>query len=432
MLKEIGLSATVGAFLRRNVFPALTIGLAVLGGATSLWWWGSGKKPHYVTATVTRGTIQRSIGTTGALNPLVTVQVGSNVSGTVRSLGCDYNTEVQVGHVCATIDPVPFQLVVDQDRAQVGTAEAQLRKDQAALTYAKGAFERDSKLRVDGSVSQDALDNDLSVYHQAVAQVGLDKASLVEKQAALKGAEVNLAYTHIVSPVIGTVITRAVDVGQTVAASLQSPTLFLIAKDLTRMQVDTNVSEADVGAIRVGQDAVFTVQAFPGKTFRGKVSQVRRGPITVQNVVTYDVVLAVSNPDLSLFPGMTADAHIVLDEHDDVLRVPLPAVRFTPDGIGRARGGPSDEAEGKRQGSAGEETERRAEHRSRVWVLRDGTPRAVPVVTGLDDGASIEVSGEGLEPGDAVVVNMANSNEHRRSGTAPGQNAVLRQPGPRL
>jgi hypothetical protein len=168
---------------------------------------------------------------------------------------------------------------------------------------------------------------------------------VVDKQAALKAAEVNLAYTNIVSPVVGTVITRSIDVGQTVAASLQTPTLFLIGKDLTKMQVDTNVSEADVGDLRVGQAAYFTVQAFPGRSFRGRVWQIRRGPITVQNVVTYDVVVAFDNPQRLLFPGMTADTHIVTDEHDNVLRVPLPAIRFTPEGLGHAAGG--------RRGAAG-------------------------------------------------------------------------------
>jgi HlyD family secretion protein len=508
-VKVIGFPATVSAILRRRVFLALAIGVLIVGGAAAAWRWSRAKKPQYVTAAVTRGNIRRSIGTTGALNPLVTVQVGSNVSGIIRSLGCDYNTEVQVGQVCATIDPVPFQLIVDQDRAQVGTVEAQLEKDRAALTYAKVALDRDTKLRADGSVSQDAVDNDRNVYRQAVAQLGVDKASLLEKQAALKGAEVNLAYTHIVSPVVGTVITRAIDVGQTVAASLQAPTLFLIAKDLTRMQVDTNVSEADVGAVRVGQEAVFTVQAFAGRSFHGKVSQIRRGPITVQNVVTYDVVLAVSNPDLALFPGMTADAHIVLDEHENVLRVPLPAVRFNPEGIGRVRGGsagetaarssgpssegsgggrpaggevaarsPPAEAEGSMSrdlpgeerrgrgppgeegrertrsadrgdragfgdrgdragfGDRGDRTDRgdqKREHRSRVWVLRNDSLQAVPVITGIDDGTLIEVSGEGIQAGDVVVVNIVNPEERRRNATVPGQN-VLRQtgPGPRL
>jgi HlyD family secretion protein len=436
----IGSAAATGAFLRRHLLLEMAVGVAVLAMATLLWWWAKPPIPQYVTATVTRGNIQRSVGMTGALNPEVTVQVGSYVSGPVKTLSCDFNTEVVVGQICATIDPVPFQLIVDQDKAMVGTAEAQLVKDQAALTYAKIALERDSKLRKEGSVSQDTVDNDKSVYDQAVATIGLDKATVVEKRAALKAAVVNLAYTNIVSPVVGTVITRSVDVGQTVAASLQSPTLFLIAKDLTHMQVDTNVSEADVGEVRLGQDAYFTVQAFPAKTYHGKVTQIRRGPITVQNVVTYDVVVAVANPERSLLPGMTADTHIVLDEHDDVLRVPLPAVRFNPEGFAHAHAGPGHPAEGrgdgKREGKAegkGEaKRERKAEHRSQVWVLNDGKLRAVPVVTGIDDGTLIEVSGDGLEPGNTVVVNKVGLEERKTRPTANNPNPGFRQGGLRL
>ena len=453
------------SFARRNVVWLLVVILAILAGAGFLWWRARSRRPQYVTATVTRGAIQRSVITTGALNPLVTVQVGPYVSGTIKSLGCDYNTEVVVGFVCATIDPVPFQLIVDQDQAAVGVAQAQLKKDQAALVYAKIAFGRDSKLLAQGTVSQDTVDNDKSVMDQTIATIGLDEATIVNRVATLKAAQVNLDYTKIVSPVVGTVITRAVDVGQTVAASLSTPTLFLIGKDLTKMQVDTNVSEADVGAVRVGQSAVFTVQAYPSRNFRGEVMTIRHGPITVQNVVTYDVVVAVENPDRALFPGMTADTHIVIDERDDVLRVPLPAVRFNPEGIGRPRpdgsrrdenrseargaGGPETRAgeggragTGERGGGGSENAGRQGGtgrwgegrpagaggHRSRVWVLNpDSTLRAVAVITGIDDGALIEVSSDDLKAGDKVVVNQVNRSEQRSGGAAPNPNTAFRQ-----
>jgi HlyD family secretion protein len=400
----------------------------LIGGVSGFFWWRArNRKPQYVTAQVAKGNLQRTVSATGALNPIVTVQVGSYVSGTVKSLACDFNTEVVVGQVCAIIDPVPFQLIVDEDKAQVGTAVAQLKKDTAALRYAKLAFERDSKLLKENTVSQDTVDNDESVYNQAQEQLGLDQANIVDKQAALKAAQVNLAYTNIVSPVIGTVITRAVDVGQTVAASLASPTVFLIGKDLTHMQVDTNVSEADVGDVRLGQDANFTVQAFPGKAFKGKVTQIRRGPITVQNVVTYDVVIAVDNPDRKLFPGMTADAHIVIDERDDILKVPLPAVRFTPEGVARGRGNRPHKGAAREVVIEGEARSGRA-HRSRVWVLSDaGELRPVQVQTGIDDGSVIEVSGEGLSESDKVVINEAGGDARDRSRpqTGPGQGAGL-------
>jgi len=400
-----------------------------------------GHRLQYVTAAVTRGDIQKNVSTTGALNPVITVQVGSYVSGTVKTLSCDFNTEVVVGQLCATIDPVPFALIVDQDRAQVGTAEAQLKKDQASLVYARTAYERDSKLVAEGTVSQDTVDSEKSSYDQAVAQIGLDQASVVDKQAALKAAQVNLAYTNIISPVVGTVITRSIDVGQTVAASLQSPTLFIIAKDLTQMQVDTNVSEADVGDIREGQDAFFTVQAFPGKTFHGRVRQVRRGPITVQNVVTYDVVVAIPNPDRLLFPGMTADTHIVTDSRTGVLRVPLPAVRFNPEGwsAGKKQGSKAEGkggGENKKRGEdgSGERASRgegkggrRGANRSQVWVLENGSLRPVEVTTGLDDGALIEVASSDLNPGDRVVVNQVSSSEQREAASGNGVNPAFRQ-----
>jgi HlyD family secretion protein len=242
---------------------------------------------------------------------------------------------------------------------------------------------------------------------------------------------VNLAYTNIVSPVNGMVITRYIDVGQTVVSSLQSSTLFLIGKDMTKMQVDTNVSEADVGEVTVGQKAYFTVQAYPKRTFWGNVRQIRRGPITVQNVVTYDVVVDVDNEDLALFPGMTADAHIIIAEHGNVLRVPLPATRFVPEGMSRRARDDAEDAqsparaehaarpggtEGAERGPRSDGSARPdfvARHAgqggrgapARLWLLVNGSLQQVSVRTGLDDGTLIEVSGPGLKAGDAVVVN---------------------------
>ena len=330
------------------------LGLIVLlaaAGAAYYWWAGMRARPQYVTAGVTMGDIERSVNVTGSINPRVTVQVGSYVSGTIKSLSCDYNTEVKAGQICAKIDPSTFQVVVDQNAAQLNSSKAQLRKDQAALVYAKAVFERDGKLLADGIVAQEIVDNDSNVFKQANAQLDLDQAAIVAQEASLKSAKVNLGYTDIVSPVTGTVLTRSVDVGQTVASSLQTPTLFLIGKDLTKMQVDANVSEADVGRIKADQDVSFSVQAYPDKTFEGTVKQIRRGPITVQNVVTYDVVVEVDNPGLLLFPGMTADAEIVTDSRENVLRIPLAAVRFTPERSERAADTGRDGSRGAERGA---------------------------------------------------------------------------------
>jgi HlyD family secretion protein len=414
------------AWRRRGTW-LIAAAVAAAAVAWLLWWWLHRDVVRYVTARVTAGDIRRSVGMTGALNPVVTAQVGSYVSGNIKSWSCDYNTMVKIGQSCALIDPLPFQVVVDQDKADVNTAEAQLVKDRAALVNARVTFERDSKLLGQGIVSQAQIDTDKSSFDQASAEIDLDIATIAAKKATLKAAEVNLAYTNIVSPVNGMVITRYIDVGQTVVTSLQSSTLFLIGKDMSSMQVDTNVSEADVGDVAVGQRAYFTVQAYPKRTFWGSVRQIRRGPITVQNVVTYDVVVDVDNRDLALFPGMTADAHIITAEHTAVLRVPLPATRFVPEGMtrrarddaeeapeagrGERAGRPNGSARARPDGSARPDFAARRSGQggrgaqARLWLLVNGSLQAVRVRTGLDDGTLIEVSGSGLKAGDAVVVN---------------------------
>jgi HlyD family secretion protein len=408
----------------------------VLALAFACWWWLVRAPPlHYVTAPVTRGDIQRSVSMTGALNPVVTAQVGSYVSGNIKAWSCDYNTPVKIGQRCALIDPLPFQVVVDQDEADVRTAIAQLAKDRAAVKNAALIYEHDTKLIGEGIVSQETLDTDKSTLDQDKAQVDLDSATIADKKAVLHAAQVNLAYTNIVSPVDGMVITRYIDVGQTVVSSLQSSTLFLIGKDMRKMQVDTNVSEADVGEVAAGQKATFTVQAFPNRTFVGKVRQIREGPITVQNVVTYDVVVDVPNEDFKLLPGMTADAHIITAEQLNVLRVPLPAIRFTPEGLaheaaagsGGSRGAGAPGAHGG-PGGPGAQHGRvhagRGAPRARVWVLRDSKLIPVQVRTGLDDGTLVEVAADDLKEGDVVVVNAVRPNEPKPEGgeRPPGTN----------
>jgi HlyD family secretion protein len=370
---------------------------AVLGAACLValgafaWCAGRPQAADFVTAPVAKGDVARSIVTSGSVNPVVTVQVGSYVSGPIQAIFCDFNTEVKSGQLCAKIDPRTYQQAVDQAKASLATAEAQLRKDRASLAYAKINYERDRGLKDTGVVSEDALDADKSALDQAAAQVQFDEATIAQRKAALEAAQVNLDYTDIVSPVNGTVVSRNVDVGQTVAASFQTPTLFLIAQDLAKMQVDTNVSESDVGAARAGQRASFTVEAYPDRTFAGQVVQVRRTPITVQNVVTYDVVIGCENPDLLLFPGMTADARIIVEEQRGVLTVPEEALRFDPRGAGGAQENPHGLAPDTR----------------RVWVLRDGRPVAVPVTVGLTDGTRTEISGAGLTAGDLVILDVA-------------------------
>jgi HlyD family secretion protein len=377
------------AVVAATAFVLLVAGLAV-------WWSLSGSAVvHYVTAPATVGPIARSVTSTGTVNPELTIIVGSYISGVIQELTCDYNTHVKRGQSCAKIDGRPYQSIVDQAKANLAIANAQLQKDKASLIYAKVSFERATTLALTNAGSKDAADNAKSVYDQASAQISFDEATIRQRQAMLDAAQINLDYTNIVSPVDGTVVSRNVTMGQTVAASFQTPTLFLIASDLTKMQVDANVSEGDIGGIKEGNKATFTVDAYSKRIFEGTVTQVRQSPQTVQNVVTYDVVVSVNNSDLALMPGLTAATQIIVDQRSDVLRVPNQALRYIPAG-----------------------TAIHDSDQPRVWVLRDGSPVPVQVATGLDDDNYTEIIHGDLKPGDKVIVAERTNSTGARS-TAP-------------
>ena len=381
---SLPLTALPSAQKRGHRRAWLVLGVpALLAIASLAAWWALGSTPKvaYTTAPVTRGAVSRTVTATGTVNPELTIIVGTYVSGVIQDLSCDYNTEVKKGQVCARIDPRPYQTIVDQARANLAVAKAQLEKDKASLTYAQRAFERAGKLLPTSAISHDAFDNAKSAYEQALAQIKFDEATIQQRQAMLDAAQVNLDYTQITSPVDGTVVSRNVTVGQTVAASFQTPTLFLIATDLAKMQVDANVSESDIGTISLGDTASFSVDAFPKRTFRGTVRQIRQSPQMVQNVVTYDVVVVVDNVDFALKPGMTAATRLTVDHRDYVLRVPNQALRYAPGGAAGARD--SDQA--------------------RVWVLRAGEPTAIPVSPGLQDDSFSEIDEGGLKAGDRVI-----------------------------
>jgi HlyD family secretion protein len=365
------------------------VAVAVMLGAIASWraLRGNGEVLYH-TAAVTRGEVSRSVTATGTVNPVLTIMVGTYVSGVIQQLYCDYNTEVKKGQVCAKIDPRPYQTVVDQDEANLSVAKAQLEKDKANLEYAKVNYERNLWLVEHNFVSKDARDNAKNAYAQTQAQVRLDEAMIEQRQAELDAAKVNLSYTDIISPVDGTVVSRNVTMGQTVAASFQTPTLFLIATDLTKMQVDTNVSEADIGSIKEADLATFTVDAFPKRTFQGMVSQVRQSPQSVQNVVTFDVVVDVDNHDLTLKPGMTAATRIVTERRSDVLRVPNAAVRYRPSGVLNP---PAPQAASEVR-------------RSDLWVLRAGKPVPVSAIFGLEDESFTELVKANLKEDDPVVI----------------------------
>ena len=281
---------------QRRTWLIGVVALALLAAGLGTWWLsGSGASVQYTEAAVARGDVARTVTATGTVNPVLTIIVGSYVSGVIKEIHCDYNTRVKEGQICAKIDPSPYQTVVDQNKANLSMARAQLEKAKANLAYVQLNYERNARLALTDAISKDTLDIARNALDQAKAQIAVDEATIEQRKAQLEAAAVNLGYTNIVSPVDGTVVSRNVTVGQTVAASFQTPTLFLIATDLTKMQVDTNVSESDIGGIKEGNKATFTVDAFPRRTFEGAVTQVRQSPQTVQNVVTYDVVVGVDN-----------------------------------------------------------------------------------------------------------------------------------------
>lgn len=380
--------------------------LALASGGALYWRAKTAATVTYATTRLDRGAVARAVTASGTVNPVLTVIVGSYVSGVIQAIRCDYNTPVRKGQVCATIDPRPYQMVVDQERAALGSARAQLVKDQATLQYAELSLQRNLKLESGGWIAHDAADSLRSIRNAGSAQIAVDEASIAQHQAALRAAEVNLGYTRIVSPVDGVVVSRNVTQGQTVAASFQTPTLFLIAQDLTKMQVDTNVSESDIEGtgrgVKVGDPASFTIEAFPGRPFHGTVAQIRQAPQTVQNVVTYDVVIAVDNVELKLKPGMTATVQIVTDARENVLRAPNAALRYTPGGLSNAGHGPSP-----------------ASGQDRLWVLRGDRPSPEPVRTGLADDSFTEIASGAVSVGDRVVTGETTSGGKAHPSSAP-------------
>ena len=345
----------------------------------------------FQTAAVTRGPITQAVTATGTLNPVVNVQVGSQVSGNISMLFADFNSQVKAGQVVAQIDPVLFQATVTQ-------AEGDLASAQSALELARINAKRTQDLFTRKTSSQADLDQAIASLHQAEANSKI-------KQGALDKAKADLDHCTITSPIDGVVISRNVDVGQTVAASLQAPVIFQIANDLTKMQIDSNVAEADVGVVKVGQDVDFTVDAFPTQTFHGKVVQVRNAPISVQNVVTYDTVIGVSNPDLKLKPGMTANVSIIAARKDNVLQLKNAALRYRPADASSTTPRSTTTQAGSRPSGAirqpGGARERTSSERT-VYVLSGSQPKPVQIKTGISDGVVTEVV-EGLKEGDSVV-----------------------------
>lgn len=465
----------------------LLVLLVVLGSAGLAFWLSATytEKPplqRYLTVPVERGTLSLTVNATGTVNAVITVQVGTQVSGRIQHLMADFNAAVQAGDVIAQIDPALFATKVSQAEANVASAKASVQVAQAAIANARAAVEtsraqvESARANVDKAhvsladarrvlnrtrelvqralVSQNDLDTAQATYDTATAQLKAAEAQqeattsqltsaqaqarlaeaqhiaaqaqVEQAQAALRAAQLDLQHTTIRAPVQGIVVSRNVDVGQTVAASLQSPTLFLIAQDLTQMQVDSNVSEADIGRIQVGQSATFTVDAYPALTFRGTVSQVRNAPVTVQNVVTYNAVVRVANPALRLKPGMTANVTFLIAEHQDALKVPNAALRFQPEEAASfqesspvaSRPPPRSDGERGSRGKTGD-TAPTPERLGRVWVLgSNGAPEGRAVTLGLANDTQTEVLAGDLTVGQQVITGLV----------APGKTAPRTAP----
>ena len=391
--------------------------LVVAGTLGAAVWYFVGREPppengaaRFETASVDRGRIVAKVTATGTLSALVTVQVGSQVSGRVQTLNVDFNDSVKKGQVIATVDPRIFEAQIDQARANDLAAHGNLQRARAQASEAERQLARVASLAAQKLVSEAELDAARAAAEVARATARATEGQVAQTAAAVRQAKLNLDYTTIVSPIDGIVVSRAVDVGQTVAASFQAPVLFTLAEDLRKMQVNTSVAEADVGKLQPGMPASFIVDAYPGKRFKGVVRQIRNAPQTVQNVVTYDAVIDVDNPELELRPGMTANVTLTVAEREGVLRLPNAALRF------RAPANMLDENGGSKQPptqapppAPDDEPGRRT-----VWLLKDDTPAQVRVRPGLTDGLFTELLEEpsgapSLREGDTLVTDVTST-----------------------
>lgn len=397
------------------VMAVLAVGMAIGG---YVFFNGERKAPvRYRTATVERGSIVSVVSATGTINPVVSVQVGTQVSGMVKSLHADFNSRVKAGDTVAVIDPEPFKVRREQAASNLEMARSNVARARADLAQRKREHDRVQSLLPQQFVSQNDVDVAATNYESAGAQLRVAEAQVKQAEAALNAAELDLRFTVIRSPVDGIVVARNVEVGQTVAASFATPNLFLIALDLTKMQVDTNVSESDIGGMTEGKDATFTVDAYPGVPFSGTIRQVRLAPINIQNVVTYNVVVGVDNKDLRLKPGMTANVSIVVAQKDETLKVPNSALRFIPpksDGDRRGAEGPVGQRSGGRPSGVGAGTKRT------IWKQADnGELVAVAVETGISDGVATEILSSSLSEGEAVVIGVEQAFSEKKGGELP-------------
>ena len=349
------------------------------------------KSAKYVLKEISKGTITEYVEASGTIKPINTIAVGTQVSGTVAAIYVDYNSQVKKGQLLAELDPSLFQSNVDQSTARLNNAQAAYSKAMANLEYKKNNYKRYEHLYAKNYVSRDEVELARSNYLTAQADVNAARAEMNAQHATLKNNLTNLRYSKITSPVDGTVISRAVDVGQTVAASFNTPTLFEVAEDLTKMQIETSVSEADIGKIKVGQEAEYTLDGYPNKTFKGNVTQVRLASTTTNNVVTYTVIVSVDNSDGFAIPGMSANVSIITGQVKDVLVIDNKALKFSP-----AENTKKYETQG-------------------VWVLKNGEPVRYDVEVGLSDDSKTQIITDKIREKDKIIISTTAAKSKKKS-----------------
>lgn len=384
--------------IKKRYFIAIiaVIGLSGIGIAHNL----IKNRITYETTPLERCTITQVVEASGTINPVNTVSVGSVVSGLIESIYVDYNSQVKKGQLLAQIDPRNFQASVEQNTAQVQNAEANMAKIQAVTEMSRKTYVRYKNLYKKNFIAKSELDQAESDYLSNKAQIASAAAQISQARANLATAKTNLGYTKIIAPVDGTIIARKIDIGQSVAASFQAPELFTIAQDLTKMQIEVSVSEADIGKVAVGQEVTYTLDGYQDSIFKGKVTQVRISPTTVSNVVTYTVIVEVDNEDLKLIPGMTANVSIITHKSENVLCAPNIALKYNPN---------TDGTRYKNQG---------------IWILSDKKQKRVNIETGASDDTNIEIKSKELHEGDKIITGASNvkKNDKKsdRRGRPPG------------
>lgn len=355
-------------------------------------------KPKYKLAPVEKKTIIQTVEASGTINAVKTVSIGSQVSGMIKALYADFNSKVKQGQLLAQIDPSLFQANVDQSRGSLNAAIANYEKTRSTMLYDEANYRRYKTLYKKRYVAKSELDLSEATYKADLAALNSLKAQIAAARATLQNNLTNLKYTRIISPVDGVIVSRAVDVGQTVAASFQTPTLFTVAQDLTKMQIEVSVSEADIGKVKVGQNADYTLDGYPDQTFHGKVTQVRLASTTTSNVVTYTVIVSVNNDDGKLKPGMTANVSIIANKKDDALCVDNAAMRFTPIEITHGK-------KFKEQG---------------IWILQKNKPVRINIKTGITDNDSTEIISSKIKEGDDVIIGNLGKKQTSNNMKPPG------------